>query len=114
MSPFIGLDLYILNENMHKAGFYKSDTIVPGISNDGLSLTPEEGHLTLPAEIFVSPPDAPNRMTFLVLRSGILGGQMRKFGDELVAFIKYYCFSNVLVLTSTISPVSRERNTNRL
>lgn len=39
MSPFIGLDLYILNENMQKVGFYKSDYIVPGVSNDGLSLT---------------------------------------------------------------------------
>jgi hypothetical protein len=75
MSPFIGLDLYILNEGMQKVGYYKSETIAPGVSNDGLSLTPEEGVLTLPAEIFVSPQSVVgNRLTFLVLRSGILGG----------------------------------------
>ena len=41
MSPFIGLDLYILNEGMHKAGYYKSDFIAPGVSNDGLSTVPD-------------------------------------------------------------------------
>jgi len=114
MSPFIGLDLYILNEDMHKVGYYKSDYIAPGVSNDGLSLNPNEGNLTLPAEIFVSAPGAANKLTFLVLRSGILSGQMRKFGDELVSFINSNGFSNVVVLSSTMSPVQRERNTNRL
>lgn len=62
----------------------------------------------------MSPQGATNKLTFLVLRSGVLSGQMRKFGDELCAFIKNGGFSNVVILTSTISPVSRERNTNRL
>jgi len=105
MSPFIGLDLYILNESMQKIGFYHSDYIAPGVSNDGLSVEADQGVLTLPAEIFVSAPGAPNKMTFMVLRSGILSGQMRKFGDELVGFIKANGFSNVVVLTSTMSPV---------
>ena len=39
MSPFVGLDLYILNEGMRKVGFYHSDFIAPGVSNDGLSIT---------------------------------------------------------------------------
>ena len=114
MSPFIGLDLYILNEGMQKVGYYKSDYIAPGVSNDGLSLNQDEGHLTLPAEVFVSGPTSGNKLTFLVLRSGVLSGQMRKFGDELVNFIKSNGFSNVVVLSSTMSPVQRERNTNRL
>jgi predicted ATP-grasp superfamily ATP-dependent carboligase len=105
MSPFIGLDLYILNENMQKVGYYKSDYITPGVSNDGLSLSSDEGQLTLPAEIFVSSPSSTNKLTFLVLRSGVLSGMMRKFGDELSNFIKTSGFTNVIILTSTMSPV---------
>lgn len=74
MSPFIGLDLYILNEGMKKVGFYKSDFIAPGVSNDGLSITQDEGNLTLPAEIFVSSPTSSQKYTFLVIRSGVLTG----------------------------------------
>jgi len=74
MSPFIGLDLYILNEGMQKAGYYKSDYIAPGVSNDGLSVVADQGVLTLPAEIFVSAPGSVNKLTFMVLRSGILSG----------------------------------------
>lgn len=114
MSPFIALDLYILNEGMIKIGYYKSDYITPGVSNDGLSLTEDQGMLTLPAEIYVSPPGAAHKMTFIMLRSGVLSGKTGKFGDELVAFIKASGFSNVVVLTSTGSPVQRERNSNRL
>lgn len=105
MSPFIGLDLYILNEGMQKVGYYKSDFIAPGVSNDGLSVAPDQGVLTLPAEIYVSGPGSTNKLTFLVLRSGILSGQMRKFGDELVSWINANSFSNIVVLTSTMSPV---------
>jgi len=105
MSPFIGLDLYILNEGMQKVGYYKSDFVAPGVSNDGLSVVADQGTLTLPAEIYVSAPGAPNKLTFLILRSGILSGQMRKFGDELVHFISSNGFSNVVVLSSTMSPV---------
>lgn len=107
MSPFIGLDLYVLNEGMIKVGYYKSDYIAPGVSNDGLSIHSEEGNLTMPAEIFVQPPGSliPNKLTFMVLRSGVLSGQMRKFGDELTNFVKSNGFSNVIILTSTLSPV---------
>ena len=84
------------------------------MSNDGLSVVEDQGVLTLPAELYVSGSGAANKLTFLVLRSGILSGQMRKFGDELVAWINASGFSNVVVLTSTLSPVQRERNTNRL
>lgn len=111
LSPFIGLDLYLLNEGMTKVGYFKSENIVAGVSNDGLSLTPEEGNLILPAEVYFS---AEQKMTFLIIRSGVHSGKMRAFGDELSNFIKSNQFSNVVVLTSTMSPVQRERNTNRL
>jgi len=38
---------------------------------------------------------------------------MGSFTDELIAFIKQHGFSNVVILTSTISPVKRERESNR-
>lgn len=38
MSALIGLDLYVLNEpDMKLVGYYKSDFLSPGLSNDGLS-----------------------------------------------------------------------------
>lgn len=43
MSAFIGLDMYILNEGMVKAGYFKSQYIANGISNDGLSVAGTEG-----------------------------------------------------------------------
>ena len=83
MSPFIGVDLFILNEGARKVGYFKSEHISPGISNDGLSVGPEEGHLTLPAEVFHQ---SEKKLTFLVIRSGIRGG-MRGFGEEMINWI---------------------------
>ena len=111
MSPFIALDMYILNEGMQKIGYYKSEYIAAGLSNDGLSVNEGEGALTLPAEVFFS---AERKMTFLIIRSGVYGGKERLFGKELIEFIKKNGFSNIIILTSTLSPVSRERDTNRL
>jgi predicted ATP-grasp superfamily ATP-dependent carboligase len=34
MSPHIALDLFILNENMPKAGYLKSDMMSPLVTND--------------------------------------------------------------------------------
>lgn len=48
------------------------------------------------------------------MRSSVLHGKMRKFGDELVKFVESSGFSNVIILTATMSPVKRERDTNRL
>jgi len=61
----------------------------------------------------VSADGAANRLTFLIIRSGVLSGQMRKFGDELSQFVKEHGFTSVVVLSSTLSPVQRERNSNR-
>lgn len=54
LSSFIALDLYILNEGMTKVGYYKSNNIAPGVSNDGLSVAGEEGSLILPCEVYYS------------------------------------------------------------
>lgn len=54
LSPFIGLDLFILNESVEKIGYYKSEYVAAGLSNDGLSLNEGEGKLILPAELYHS------------------------------------------------------------
>lgn len=110
LSPFIGLDLYILNEGMDKVGYYKSDYIAMGLSNDGLSLNEGEGNIILPAEVYHS---SAKKLTFLIIRSGVYNGKNRLFGKELLAFVKKHGFSQVVILTSTLSPVLRERDTNR-
>lgn len=110
LSAFIGLDLYILNENMTKLGYFKSNNIVPGLSNDGLSVTDHEGKLIMPVEIYQS---ADKRLTFFVMRSSVAHGKMRKFGDELAKWIKEQGFSNTIILSATMSPVKRERESNR-
>ena len=44
MSPFIGLDLFILNDSsFRKVGYYKSECVQAGVSNDGLSLLKDQG-----------------------------------------------------------------------
>jgi hypothetical protein len=52
-------------------------------------------------------------LTFLMLRGGAYSGKMRQFCDELIAFTKASGFSNVVVLTATMNPVRKERESNR-
>jgi predicted ATP-grasp superfamily ATP-dependent carboligase len=66
--------------------------------------------LILPAEIYHS---AEKKLTFFVMRSSVLHGKTRKFGEELVNFYKQGKFSNVVILSATMSPVKRERESNR-
>ena len=110
LSPFIGLDLFILNEGMVKIGYYKSDYIAAGLSNDGLSTSDGEGSLTLPAEVYYS---AAHKLTFLIIRSGVCSGKNRLFGKELQSFVGKHGFAKVVILSSTLSPVMRERDSNR-
>lgn len=126
MSPFIGLDLLILNETtMRKVGYFKSMNIAPAVSNDGLNINApinissnsssgfneDVGQLILPAEVYHS---EERKLTILYVRSGINEGCMRRYGDELVALVKREGFATVTILTSTLSPIHRERDTNRL
>ena len=63
----------------------------------------------MPSELWHSPS---KKLTFLSVRSSVSGG-MRKFCDELIAFIKGTGFANVAILTSTTSPIKRGRESNR-
>ncbi len=110
MSPFIGLDLFILNENVPKVGYFVSENTAPGVSNDGLSLKEDEGNLIMPIEIFHC---SERKLTFFMMRTGALHGKGRHFRDELLAFTKSSGFSNVIILSSTINPVRKERESNR-
>ena len=95
---------------MERVGFYKSDYIAPIVINDNMTMAGEVlGQVSMPAEVWFS---ADHNMTFLMVRSGPVGG-MRKFADELVAFAMSTEFANVVLLTATMSPVSRERDSNR-
>ena len=50
----------------------------------------------------------------MMLRSKVLGGKMYQFGEALVNFVKVKCgFSGVIVLSATMSSVSRKRSSNR-
>jgi len=82
----------------------------PGVSNDGLSVNDNEGSLILPCEIYFS---AEKKLTFFLMRSGASHGKSRLFGEELASFIKTNGFSNVILLSATLSPVKRERESNR-
>eukprot|EP00350_Pseudokeronopsis_sp_OXSARD2_P011601 CAMPEP_0170544446 /NCGR_PEP_ID=MMETSP0211-20121228/3208_1 /TAXON_ID=311385 /ORGANISM="Pseudokeronopsis sp., Strain OXSARD2" /LENGTH=268 /DNA_ID=CAMNT_0010848103 /DNA_START=56 /DNA_END=860 /DNA_ORIENTATION=- len=110
MSSFIGMDLFILNEGMAKVGYLKSNYISAGVSNDGLSVAGNEGALILPNEIYHQ---KEKKLVFLMLRGGVYSGKMRKFGDQMVEFVKTHGFSNVVALTASVSPVRRERESNR-
>ena len=110
LSAFIGLDLYIINEGLVKLGYWKSNNVVPGLSNDGLSLNDNEGSIIMPIEIYQSPD---KKVTFFMMRASVAHGKMRKFGDELAKFIKDSQFVNTIILSSTMSPVKRERESNR-
>jgi predicted ATP-grasp superfamily ATP-dependent carboligase len=109
MGPFLGMDLFILNKGMERIGFYKSDYISPVIVNDLLTLDAQQsGKITLPAEFWFS---KDHNMTFLMVRSGPTGG-MRNFCDELVSFINEVDFTSVAILTSTMNPLMRERQSS--
>lgn len=90
LSAHIGMELFILNNNMERAGFYKSDFVAPVVVNDNMTMAGQVmGQMQMPAELWFS---AEHNMTFLMIRSGPTGG-MRKFADELVAFIMATEFS---------------------
>ena len=110
LSAHIGMELFVLNEGMERVGYYKSDYVAPVVVNDNMTLAGAAmGQVTMPAEIWYS---ERHNMTFLMIRSGPTGG-MRRFADELVAFIAMTDFAKVVLLTATMSPVSRERDSNR-
>lgn len=107
MSAIIAQDLYIMNEKPQKLGYVKSEYISPMVQNGILS----PGQLQMPCELYLS---ADKKYTFMMLRSTVLGGKMYQFGEALANFVKVQCgFSGVIVLSGTMSPVGRERSSNR-
>lgn len=111
MSPMIAVDLFLLNEKPDKLGYIKSDMIAPLVQMGTLAQAGEAPTLQMPCELFLS---KDRRYTFLVLRSGVVEGKMRAFGDALAEFVAASKFKRVHILTSTFSPVKRERDSNRL
>ena len=72
-SATIAVDLFVLNENVTKVGYLKSQYISPMLSNDALTVAGKpQGQLVLPCEVYVS---ADNKKTFIIMRGGICGGR---------------------------------------
>ena len=111
MSSMVAIDLAILNDGMQKVGYYKSEFVSPFIINDVLT-TPDSqlGQMSMPIEFWLT---ADGKKTFMVVRSGVIGGQMRNFSEQLRDFVSSHGFSDVAILTATMSPVKRERESNR-
>ena len=64
----------------------------------------------MPCEMYLS---RDNRYTIMLFRSSVVEGKMRPFGEALAEFVVACGFKGVSVLTGTMSPVRRERTTNR-
>ena len=109
MSGSIGADMYILNEGMTKIGYLHSEYISPVIFNDAHNSS-NTGQLTMPCEVYIT---ADSSQTIINMRSGVVQGKMFPFGEALSSFVSTNGFSNVVVLSSTLSPVKRERESNR-
>ena len=111
MSPMIGTDLYILNEGATKIGYLTSEFISPAVLNDQQTVAGGGlGALTMPCELYLS---ADKKYTILQMRSGICGGKMKQFGLQFGLFVAMAGFTNIIVLSSTASPVKRGRESNR-
>lgn len=75
MSSIIAMDLAIINDNMTKIGYYKSEYVSPFLIND--VLTPIDtplGQMSMPIEFWIT---ADGKQTYMVVRSGVVGGCMR-------------------------------------
>ena len=111
MSPMIAMDLAILNDGMQKIGYLKSDHMAALIINDVLTtLDGQLGAMSMPVEFWLT---ADGKSTYMVVRSGVIGGHMRQFAQELREFVLNHGFSSVALITATGSPVKRERDSNR-
>lgn len=112
MTAMIAADLFIANEPVTKVGYLVSEYISPMVTNDSQNPLADTapGSLTLPCEVFMS---NDNAYTFILLRSGICQGKMFPFGAVFTEFVEQNGFKNLVLLSSTLSPVKRERESNR-
>lgn len=111
MSPMIASDLFISNEGQAPVGYLKSEYISPIVQNDTVRIegTPQ-GQIQMPVVFYMS---ANNKYTFLVMRTGVTSGNMKRFGAALCHFIAEAGFKQIFLLSSTSSPVRRGRESNR-
>ena len=68
------------------------------------------GTISMPCEIYQT---ADAKKTFMVLRGGVCQGKMFQFGQAMNKFCEDSKFSNIAILTSTVSIVKRHRESNR-
>ncbi len=55
LSGFIGMELFCLNTDMERVGFYKSDYVAPVVMNDNMTLAGQVmGQVSMPAEVWFS------------------------------------------------------------
>lgn len=110
-SALIGVDLYILNGGCTKLGYLKSEFISPMVINDTLTVSgAPTGQVQMPCEIYLS---NDKKYTFIVLRGGICPGKMKEFGIAFGLFLFPLGFTDIKILTATVSPLKRERESNR-
>ena len=64
----------------------------------------------MPAEVYHS---EERKLALLYIRAHISEGCMRKYGDELTSFVRREGFQSVSILTASISPIRRDRESNR-
>lgn len=83
--------------------------MAPVVINDTLTQKGEPlSKIQLPVEFYLT---ADGKMTYMVTRSAATN--IRSFSEEFVNFVVQNGFANVAILTSTGSPVARERTSNR-
>lgn len=111
MSANIAADLFIMNEGAQKVGFIKSEYISPLVLLDQHMADPStKGQLSIPCELFQS---KDGKLTFLLVQSGICKNMEYAFRTSFAKFIKEHKFESVVLISSSISPVKRERESNR-
>lgn len=69
-----------------------------------------EGTISMPVEIYYSPS---KNATFFIMKSSTYSGKSRLFGEELIKWIVDTGFASVTVLTETMNPIRRYRESNR-
>jgi len=110
-SAMLAIDMYILNGGVTKLGYIKSDMFSPSVINDTLTVAgAPTGQVQMPVEIFLT---NDKKYTFIVFRGGVSGGKMKEFGTAFGLFLMTVGFTDIKVLTATVSPVKRERESNR-
>ena len=109
--PMIATDLYLLNEGFSRVGYLKSEYISPLVQNDIMTVEGEAGGvIAMPVTIWRS---ASSNYTFLVMRTSVTPGNMKRLGAALTHFIQEVGFKQVFLLSSTMSPVRRDRGSVR-